>query len=106
MHAVTVTSKKRSTQLTQTPTLAESGYKDFEAITWFGVMAPAGTPPAIVQQLNQAINQALQQADTAERLRFDGGDVLGGSVESFQQLLKAEIPRWAKIVKDSGAGLD
>ncbi len=106
MHAVAVTSKKRSTQLPQTATLAESGYKDFEAITWFGVMAPAGTPPAIVQQLNKAINQALQQADTAERLRFEGGDVLGGSVESFQQLLKAEIPRWAKIVKDSGAGLD
>ncbi|MEG1454096.1 MAG: tripartite tricarboxylate transporter substrate-binding protein, partial [Comamonas sp.] len=106
MHAVAVTSKKRSTQLAQTPTLAESGYKDFEAITWFGVLAPAGTPPAIVQQLNKAINQALQQADTAERLRFEGGDVLGGSVESFQQLLKTEIPRWAQIVKDSGAGLD
>ena len=58
------------------------------------------------QQLNKAINQALQQADTAERLRFEGGDVLGGSVESFQQLLKTEIPRWAQIVKDSGAGLD
>ena len=106
MHAVAVTSKQRSTQLPQTATLAESGYKDFEAITWFGVMAPAGTPPAIVQQLNKAINQALAQADTAERLRFEGGDVLGGSVESFQQLLKTELPRWAKIVKDSGAGLD
>lgn len=106
MRAIAVTSAKRSVQLPQTPTLAESGYKDFEAITWFGVLAPAGTPPAIVQQLNKAINQALQQPDAAERLRSEGGEVLGGSVESFQQLLKAEIPRWAQIVKDSGAGLD
>ena len=59
-----------------------------------------------MQQLNKAINQALQQPETAERLRSEGGEVLGGSVESFQQLLKAEIPRWAQIVKDSGAGLD
>jgi len=106
MRAIAVTSAKRSAQLPQAPTLAESGYKDFEAITWFGILAPAGTPPAIVQQLNKAINQALQQPDTAERLRSEGGEVLGGTSESFQQLLKAEIPRWAKIVKDSGAGLE
>lgn len=106
MRAIAVTSAKRSVQLPQTPTLAESGYRNFEAITWFGVLAPAGTPPAIVQQLNKAINEALKQPDAAERLRSEGGEVLGGSVESFQQLLKAEIPRWAQIVKDSGAGLD
>ena len=106
MRAIAVTSAKRSAQLPQAPTLAESGYKNFEAITWFGVLAPAGTPPAIVQQLNKAINQALQQPETAERLRSEGGEVLGGSVESFQELLKAEIPRWAQIVKASGAGLD
>lgn len=106
MHAIALTSKTRSTQLPQTPTLAELGYKDFEAVSWFGVLAPAGTPPAIVQQLNKAINQALAQPDASERLRYEGGEILGGSVERFQQLMKAEIPRWARVVKDSGASLD
>jgi len=106
LRAVTITSLKRSEQLPQTPTLAESGYKDFEAASWYGVLAPAGTPAAIVQQLNKAINQALTQPDVAEKLRSEGGDVLGGTPEKFSTLLKAEVPRWAKIVKDSGASLD
>lgn len=106
LQPIMVTSKQRSTQLPQTPTLAESGYKNFEAITWFGLLAPAGTPAAIVGQLNKAVNAALQQPDVAEKLRAEGGDVLGGSAPEFASLLKAEVPRWAKIVKDSGAGLD
>ncbi|SFD64908.1 tripartite tricarboxylate transporter substrate binding protein [Paracidovorax konjaci] len=106
LRAVMITSLKRSDQLPQTPTLAESGYKDFEAASWFGVLAPAGTPAPIVQQLNKAINQALAQPDVAEKLRSEGGDVLGGTPEKFSALLKAEVPRWAKIVKDSGASLD
>src|SRR5256885_10035146 len=61
-----VTSLKRSAQLPQTPTLAESGYQDFEAVTWFGVLAPAGTPQAIVQQLNKAINDALLVPERSE----------------------------------------
>ncbi|MDA8453305.1 tripartite tricarboxylate transporter substrate binding protein [Acidovorax sp. GBBC 3334] len=106
LRAVMITSLKRSDQLPQTPTLAESGYKDFEAASWFGVLAPAGTPAPIVQQLNKAINQALAQPDVAEKLRSEGGDVLGGTPEKFGALLKAEVPRWARIVKDSGASLD
>ncbi|MDD2545586.1 MAG: tripartite tricarboxylate transporter substrate binding protein [Burkholderiaceae bacterium] len=106
LRAIVVTSLKRSDPLPQTPTLAESGYKDFEAASWFGVLAPAGTPAAIVQQLNKAINQALVQPDVMEKLRSEGGDVLGGTPEKFSSLLRAEVPRWAKIVKDSGASLD
>lgn len=106
LRAIAVTSRARSSQLPDTPTLAESGYKDFDAITWFGILAPAGTPALVVQRLNQAINQALKQPDVAERLRSEGGDVLGGSPEQFSQLLQAEIPRWGKIVKSSGASLD
>lgn len=106
LHPVMVTAKQRSSQLPQTPTLVEAGYKNFEAITWFGVLAPTGTPAPIVQQLNQAINAALQQPAVAEKLRSEGGDVLGGSAASFANLLQAEVPRWAKIVKDSGAGMN
>ena len=106
LRAIMVTSLKRSEQLPQTPTLAESGYKNFEAISWFGILAPAGTPAPIVLQLNKAINQALAQPDVAEKLRSEGGDVLGGTPERFEQLMRTEMPRWAKIVKDSGASLD
>ncbi|MFD2753878.1 Bug family tripartite tricarboxylate transporter substrate binding protein [Comamonas terrae] len=106
LRPIAVTSKTRSSQLPDTPTLAEAGYKDFDAISWFGILAPAGTPAAIVNKLNQAINQALKQPDVAERLRSEGGDVLGGSPEQFAQLLKTEIPRWGEIVKRSGASLD
>ena len=88
------------------PTINESGYAGFDAVTWFGILAPAGTPAPIVAQLNKAINQALQQPDVADKLRSEGGDVLGGTAEQFSALLKAEVPRWAKIVKDSGASLD
>lgn len=101
-----VTSPRRSAQLPDTPSLAESGYKGFDAVTWFGVLAPAGTPAPIVGKLNQAINEALKQPDVAEKLRSEGGEVLGGSPEQFSQLLKTEIPRWGEIVKRSGASLD
>ena len=60
----------------------------------------------LIQKLNQAINQALKQPDVAEKLRSEGGDVLGGSPEQFAQLLRNEIPRWGQIVKKSGASLD
>ncbi len=101
-----ITSAKRSSQLPDVPTLAEQGYKGFEAVTWFGILAPAGTPAPIVAQLNKAINVALQQADVIDKLKSEGGDVLGGTSEQFSTLLRAEVPRWAKIVKDSGASLD
>ncbi|MFC5521377.1 tripartite tricarboxylate transporter substrate binding protein [Polaromonas jejuensis] len=106
LKVIAITSAKRSSQLPNVPTLAESGYKGFEAVTWFGILAPAGTPAAIVQQLNKAINQALVQPDVADKLRSEGGDVLGGTPEQFSTLLRAEVPRWGKIVKDSGASLD
>ncbi|WP_226858350.1 Bug family tripartite tricarboxylate transporter substrate binding protein [Diaphorobacter aerolatus] len=106
LRPVVVTSLKRSPQLPDTPTLAELGYKDFEAISWYGVLAPAGTPAPIVDKLNKAINDALTQPDVVEKLRSEGGDVLGGTSQKFSQLLRAEVPRWSKIVKDSGATLD
>ena len=106
LRPIVVTSLKRSAQLPDTPSLAESGYRGFDAVTWFGVLAPAGTPASIVQQLNKAINEALKQPEVAEKLRSEGGDVLGGTPEQFDQLLRAEVPRWGKIVKDSGASLD
>ena len=106
VRALVVTSAKRSEQLPDVPTLAESGYKNFEAVTWFGILAPTGTPAAIVKTLNTEFNKAMQLPDVAAKLKSDGGDVMGGTPEAFAALLKAEIPRWSKIVKDSGATID
>ena len=106
LKVIAITSAQRSAQLPDVPTLAESGFKGFEAVTWFGVLAPAGTPAAIVAQLNKAINQALKQPDVADKLRSEGGEILGGTSEQFAALLRTEVPRWSKIVKDSGASLD
>lgn len=106
LRPLVLTSQKRSSQLPDTPTLHDLGQQGFDASTWFGVLAPAGTPDAIVQRLNKAINTALQQPDVIDKLRSEGGDVLGGSSEQFTALLRAELPRWAAIVKDSGAKID
>lgn len=106
LKVIAITSAQRSAQLPDVPTLAESGIKGFDAVTWFGVLAPANTPAPIVAQLNKAINQALKHPEVAEKLRSEGGEILGGTSEQFSTLLKAEVPRWAKIVKDSGASLD
>ncbi|WP_198970112.1 Bug family tripartite tricarboxylate transporter substrate binding protein [Xylophilus sp. ASV27] len=106
LRAIAVTSATRSSELPQTPTLAESGYPGFDASTWFGILAPAGTPAAIVKTLNTEINKVLKQPDVAAKLKSEGGDVLGGSTEQFGALLKTDIVRWGQIVRDSGARID
>jgi len=106
IRALAVTSTKRSEQLPDTPTLAEAGYKNSDAVSWFGILAPAGTPAAIVKTLNTEINKVLQNPESASKLKADGGEVMGGTPETFAALLKADLPRWGKIVKESGATID
>lgn len=106
MRAIAVTSLKRVDDLAQVPTVAESGYKGFEAVTWFGFVAPAAVPKDIVVRLNTEINKALQAADVQKKLEDQGADVLGGSPEQFGALIKSDISRWAPIIKESGAKLD
>ena len=106
MRPIAVTSLKRVDDLPQVPTIAESGVKDFEAVTWFGFVAPAGTPKDIVALLNTEINKALQSADVKKKLSDQGADVLGGTPEAFGSLIRSDLARWAPIVKASGATLD
>jgi len=106
MRAIAVTSLKRVDDLAQVPTVAESGYKGFEAVTWFGFVAPAAVPKDIVVRLDAEVNKALQAADVQKKLEDQGADVLGGSPEQFGALIKSDISRWAPIIKESGARLD
>lgn len=106
LRAVAVTSLTRSNSLPDVPTVAESGLKGFEANTWFGFVAPAGTPNTIINDLNKNINAVLKQPAVRAKLMSDGGEVLGGTSEQFANLLAKDIVRWGKVVKDSGIKLD
>lgn len=106
LRPIAVTSSKRVSDLPSVATVSESGYKGFEAVTWFGLLVPAGTPAPIIQKLNAATNTALKSADVREKIAAEGADVMGGTPEAFAALIKDEIARWAPIVKESGAKID
>ena len=106
MRALAVTSAKRSADLPNVPTVAEAGYKGFEAVTWFGIAAPAGVSKDAVGKLNAAFNKALETPDVRKKLTEQGADVLGGPSEQFAALVRDETVRWAKVVKESGAKVD
>jgi tripartite-type tricarboxylate transporter receptor subunit TctC len=106
MRALAVTSAKRTADLPSVPTVAESGFKGFEAVTWFGVAGPAGLPKDVVAKLNGAFNKALQDPEVRKKLASQGADALGGTPEQFAKLIHDDIGRWGKIVKESGAKVD
>lgn len=104
--ALAVTSLKRVDDLPQVPTIAESGYKGFEAVTWFGVLGPAKLPKDITARLNLEINKALRTPELQKKLSDQGADVAGSTPEKFGKLIHDEIARWGKVVKESGATID
>lgn len=106
LRAIAVSAPARSPALPDVPTMTESGIKGVEAATWFGILVPAKTDAKIVERLNKELNIALQAPEVREKIAAEGGGPLGGSAEKFDALLKAELPMWAKVVKDSGATVD
>jgi tripartite-type tricarboxylate transporter receptor subunit TctC len=106
MRVLAVTSLKRVDDLPQTPTIAESGYKAFEAVTWFGILGPAKLPKDIATRLNVEVNKALQAPDFQKKLGDQGADVAGSTPDQFAKLIRAEMTKWGKVVKESGATVD
>jgi tripartite-type tricarboxylate transporter receptor subunit TctC len=106
LRAIAVTSAQRAPALPNIPTIAESGLPGFEASSWFGLLAPAGTPAAIVARINADVNQWLQSAEANEKLLAQGAVPAGGTPEQFAAHIRAETEKWAKVVKVSGAKVD
>jgi len=97
--ALATTGLKRSSLAPEIPTVAEAGYPGFEADTWYGMLAPAKVPPALVNQANAAVTKMLTQADFKERLAHEGAQPAGGTPAQFATYIKSEIEKWAKIVR-------
>jgi tripartite-type tricarboxylate transporter receptor subunit TctC len=106
MRPLAIASKRRSAQLPEVPTMVEAGVPGFEATTWFAVFATGGTPAPIVNRLNAEIVKSLNTPDMRERLTGLGCEVVGNKPEELAAFLKAEIAKWGKVVKESGARID
>jgi tripartite-type tricarboxylate transporter receptor subunit TctC len=105
LRALAVTSAKRSPVFPNAATIAET-YPGFNAVTWYGILVPAGTPAPIIEKLNARINDALKDPAVRKSIESDGGEVLGGTTARFQKLMRDEIAAWATVVKESGAKVD
>ncbi len=106
LKALAVTSATRSPLLPDVPSITEYGFKEFDDYTWFGFFAPAGTPPDVINKLNAALNKAMASADVVDRFTQLGMAAAPNSVSEFGSFLKAEVPKWAAVVKSSGAKAD
>jgi tripartite-type tricarboxylate transporter receptor subunit TctC len=96
----------RSPQLPDVPTFAEAGYPNLKVLVWSGIMAPAGTPAAIVNRLHGAITESMQAADMKAQMDEMGVTIASGGPAQFGEFLKREIALWRPIVKQSGARAD
>jgi len=106
LRPLAVTASKRLATLPDVPTVAESGYAGFEAATWSGLVAPAGTPAAIVDKLNAAANKALASKEMQKQLADEGSTPLGGTPRQFGEFMKAENAKWGAAVRDAHIKLD
>jgi tripartite-type tricarboxylate transporter receptor subunit TctC len=106
LRAIAVTSTARLQSMPELPTVAEAGLKGYESSQWYGVLAPAGTPEEILNTLNAHIVRIMQTTDMKNRLHEDGIVPVGGSRQQFAAYIKAELVKWADVIKRSGARID
>jgi tripartite-type tricarboxylate transporter receptor subunit TctC len=106
LRALAVTSGSRSPAFPDVPTLAEAGLKGIDVNPWFGLLAPAGTPAAVVQRINADVNALLATTEVRERFAASGADVLSMSPERFGELMRDDLAKWARVVRESGARID
>ncbi|MNT43179.1 Tripartite tricarboxylate transporter family receptor [compost metagenome] len=103
---IAVTTAKRSPELPNVPTIAEAGVAGYEATSWFGMFAPAGTPAPVLAKLNTALVKVLNQADVKKKINDQGAEAMSETPAQFAAFIQAESVKWGKVVKESGASLD
>ena len=106
IRAIAVTSAKRSNAAPDIPTVSESGVPGYEASSWFGTLAPVGTPQSIVMRLNSDALKALQRREVQEALMRQGMDPTGSTPGEFDAYLRSEIAKWTRVVKEAGIKAD
>jgi tripartite-type tricarboxylate transporter receptor subunit TctC len=106
LRALAITSSKRSAALPELPTMEESGLPDFVAVSWYGILAPAGTPEDIVLKLNRAVLRGLSRTDLHDHLLKGGSIPIGNTSRDFAVFIEAEMVKWAKVIKKSGANAE
>jgi tripartite-type tricarboxylate transporter receptor subunit TctC len=102
LRCIGVTSLSRSTSAPDLPTVAEQGFPNFEALSWFGLLAPIGTSPAIVEKVHAQARQVLADDDMKAKFGALGLDIVGSTPEQMYATMAADIPRWAKVIADAG----
>ena len=106
LRALAVTTAKRSPELPDVPTIAEAGVPGYEATSWFGMFAPAATPPAVITTLNNAIVKVLAKPEIKKQINDQGAEVYSETPAHFADFIQKESAKWSKVVKDSGASMD
>jgi len=106
LRGLAVTTPKRIPAAPHLPTVAEAGVPGYEVVLWHGLVGPKGLPSAVVERINQAANDALKSKDVADLLATDGVAPAGGAPETFRALIKADIERWSKVVKQANIKID
>ena len=101
LRPLATTGPKRLPQFPDVPTFAELGYPKIEVLNWQGVIAPKGTPPAIIAKLNDAVNRALKEPDMREKITSQGNEVGGGTPQDFAALIGSESEKWGKVVREA-----
>lgn len=102
LRALAVTTAKRSVSSPELPTMQEAGVPGYEVAGWYGMLAPAHTPPAIVDKLNRELLRILKLPDVSKRLETDGSEAVGTSPAEFDQHIRSEVARWRKLITDTG----
>lgn len=100
-----VTSAKRAASLPDVPSLAESGLAGYEVLNWFGMAAPARTPPAVIAKLNLATVKSLHLPDVSAKLTAEGSEIVANSPQQFTEFLRRDVARWANVIKTAGVKL-
>jgi tripartite-type tricarboxylate transporter receptor subunit TctC len=106
LRPIAVTTAKRSPELPEVPTVAESGVPGFDASSWFGLLAPAGTPPAVIKRIDDALLKAMATTDLKKKIEAQGGEPSAETPAQFAAFIQSETAKWAKVVQASGASVD